>query len=119
MMSESEDKSYKKHQHGKVFKKRFNFKDRYKYNNNLSSNVSVRPSNSQILFYGNSAMEFRQSVERLESAFIQAIIRPSSTLTPKNTLRSLLNMDYLSGREWPWDSKAQVPSSSAAWPTMC
>ena len=55
-MSESEDKSYKKHQHGKVFKKRFNFKDRYKYNNNLSSNVSVRPSNSQILFYGNSAM---------------------------------------------------------------
>ena len=71
MMSESEDKSYKKHQHGKVFKKRFNFKDRYKYNNNLSSNVSVRPSNSQILFYGNSAMEFRQSMERLESAFIQ------------------------------------------------
>jgi hypothetical protein len=71
MMSESEDKSYKKHQHGKVFKKRFNFKDRFKYNNNSSSNVSVRPSNSQILFYGNSAMEFRQSVERLESAFIQ------------------------------------------------
>ena len=70
-MSESEDKSYKKHQHGKVFKKRFNFKDRFKYNNNSSSNVSVRPSNSQILFYGNSAMEFRQSVERLESAFIQ------------------------------------------------
>ena len=69
-MSESEDKSYKKHQHGKVFKKQFNFKDRFKYNNNSSSNVSVRPSNSQILFYGNSAMEFRQSMERLESAFI-------------------------------------------------
>jgi len=34
MMSESEDKSSKKYQHGKVFKKRFNFKDRFKYNHN-------------------------------------------------------------------------------------
>jgi hypothetical protein len=29
MMTESEDKSNKKYQHGKVFKKRFNFKDHY------------------------------------------------------------------------------------------
>ena len=71
MMSESEDKNSKKYQHGKVFKKRFNFKDRFKYNYNQSSNVSVRPNSNQILFYGNSAMEFRQSLERLESAFIQ------------------------------------------------
>ena len=63
MMSESEDKSSKKYQHGKVFKKRFNFKDRFKYNHNQSSNVSVRPNSNQILFYGNSAMEFRQSLE--------------------------------------------------------
>ena len=55
----------------KVFKKRFNFKDRFKYNHNQSSNVSVRPNSHQILFYGNSAVEFRQSLERLESAFIQ------------------------------------------------
>ena len=46
MMSESEDKSIKKYQHGKVFKKRFNFKDHYKYKNNLTSNVSVRPCES-------------------------------------------------------------------------
>ncbi len=59
-MSESEDKSSKNYQHGKVSKKQFNFKDHYKYKNNSSSNASVRPSNSQIIFYGNSAMEFRQ-----------------------------------------------------------
>jgi hypothetical protein len=41
MMSESEDKSSKKYQHGKVFKKRSNFKDRFKYNHNQSSYVSV------------------------------------------------------------------------------
>ena len=40
-----------------------------------SSNVSVRPNSNQILFYGNSAMEFRQSFERLESAFIQESCR--------------------------------------------
>ena len=50
MMSESEDKSSKNYQHGKVFKKRYNFKDHYKYKNNSSSNLSVRPSNSQIMF---------------------------------------------------------------------
>ena len=49
MMSESGDKSSKKYQHGKVFKKRFNFKDRFKYNYNQSSNVSVRPNSNQIL----------------------------------------------------------------------
>jgi len=69
-MSESEDKNNIRYQHGKIFKKRFNFKEHYKYKNNLSSNVSVRPSNSQIIFYGNSVMEFRQSLERLELAFI-------------------------------------------------
>ena len=31
----------------------------------------LRPNSNQILFYGNNAMEFRQSLERLESAFIQ------------------------------------------------
>ena len=41
-----------------------------------------------------------------------AIIRPSSILTPKNTWRSLLNMNYLSGRGQPWDLRALVPSSS-------
>ena len=95
MMSESEDKSNKKYQHGKVFKKRFNFKDHYKYKNNSSSNVSVRPSNSQIIFYGNSAMEFRQSLERLESAFIQEscfelvsngnLVPDANGLFPENT----------------------------------
>ena len=30
MMSETEDKSNKKYQHGKVFEKRFNFKEHYK-----------------------------------------------------------------------------------------
>jgi hypothetical protein len=95
MMSETEDKSNKKYQHGKVFKKRFNFKDHYKYKNNSSSNLSVRPSNSQIIFYGNSAMEFRQSLERLESAFIQEscfelvsngnLVPDANGLYPENT----------------------------------
>ena len=49
MMSESEDKNSKKYQHGKVFKKRFNFKDRFKYNYNQSSNVSVRPNSMVIV----------------------------------------------------------------------
>ena len=94
-MSETEDKSNKKYQHGKVFKKRFNFKDHYKYKNNSSSNLSVRPSNSQIIFYGNSAMEFRKSLERLESAFIQEscfelvsngnLVPDANGLYPKNT----------------------------------
>ena len=70
MMSESEDKNSKKYQHGKVFKKRL-LKDRFKYNYNQSSNVSVRPNSNQILFYGNSAIEFRQSLKRLESTLIQ------------------------------------------------
>jgi len=94
-MSESEDKSSKNYQHVKVFKKRYNFKDHYKYKNNSSSNVSVRPSNSQIIFYGNSAMEFRQSLERLESAFIQEscfelvsngnLVPDANGLYPENT----------------------------------
>ena len=68
MMSESEDKNSKKYQHGKVFKKRL-LKDRFKYNYNQSSNVSVRPNSNQILFYGNSAMEFRQSAFIQESCY--------------------------------------------------
>jgi len=65
-MSNQEDKNYKKHQHVRIFKKHFNYKHHKGYQ---STNTYMKSTNSGIIFHGNSAMEFRQVVDRLDSAF--------------------------------------------------